>query len=85
MSRACARFRFLRIAEVECCANLHRRTQGGDVYEMGTPVLHIVFRLSWLERCVVQLRVLRLRADVYWGGARGVCFRGRCCLARAGN
>ena len=70
MSRACARFRFLRIAEVECCANLHRRTHG--VCGMGTTVRHIVFRLSWLERCVVQLRVLCLRAGVDWGGARGV-------------
>ena len=40
---------------------------------MGTPVLHIVCRLSWLERCVVQLRVLRLRAGVDWGGEREGC------------
>ena len=85
MSRACARFRFLCIAEVECCANLHRRTQGGDVCGMGTPVRHVVFRLSWLERRAVQLRALRLRAGEDCGGARGVCFRGRCCLARVGN
>jgi hypothetical protein len=79
MSRACARFRFrfLRIADVECCANLHTRTQGGKVCGMGTPVLHIVFRLICSERCVFQLRVLCLRADVDWGGARGVCSRGR--------
>ena len=33
-----------------------------------------------------QLRALRLRADVDWGGARGVCFRGReCGLARVGS
>jgi hypothetical protein len=68
------------IAEVECCANLHRRTQGGEVCGMGTPVLHIVFRLlSCSERCVFQLRALLLRADVDWGGIRGVRFGGREC------
>ena len=85
MSRACALFRFLRMVELECCANLHRRTQGGDVCGMGSPVRHIVFRLSWFERCVAQLRALRLRAGVDCGGARGVCFRGRCCLVRVGS
>ena len=77
MSRARARFRFLRIVELECCANLHRRTQGGDVCGMGTPVRHIVFRLIWLVRCLFQLRALRLRAGEDWGGALGVCLRGR--------
>ena len=52
---------------------------------MGTPVLHIVFRLSCSERCVFQLRALRLRAGVDWGGALGVCLRGReCGLGRVG-
>jgi hypothetical protein len=74
-SRACALLRFLRTADVECCDNLHRRTHGGVVCGMGTPVLHIVFRLSCSELCVFQLRALRLRADVDWGGAFGLCLR----------
>ena len=63
----------LRIVEVECCANLHRRTHGGDVSGMGTPVRHIVCRLSWLERCVVQLRVVAFEGGCeLWGCAWGV-------------
>ena len=76
-SRACALFRFLRMADVECCANLHSRTHGKVECGVGTPVLHIVFRLSCSERCVFQLRALRLTADEDWGGALGVCLRGR--------
>ena len=83
MLRACARFRFLRIAEVECCASLHRRTQGGEVCGMGIPVHHMVFRLCCLECCMFQQRALRFEADVDWGSARGVCFR--CCTLSCGT
>lgn len=54
MTRACARFRFLRTADVCCCASLHRRTQGGEVWGMGTPVLHIVFCFSCVDRWVFR-------------------------------
>ena len=74
------------MADVECCASLYSRTHGGVVCGVGTPVLHIVFRLSCSERCVFQLRALRLRADVDWGGALEVCFRGcECGLGRVGS
>ena len=59
------------------CQSAKADPQGSEVCGMGTPVLHIVFRLSCSERCVFQLRALRLRADEDWGGALVVCLRGR--------